>query len=60
LFELLLLSDDFDSEEVELEEVELEEVELEEVELEEAESDDELSLLEELSLDLVVGAEPDP
>ena len=43
--ELLLLSDDFDSEEVELEE---------------AESDDELSLLEELSLDLVVGAEPDP
>jgi len=50
LSELLLLSDDFDSEEVELEEVELEE----------AESDDELSLLEELSLDLVVGAEPDP
>jgi hypothetical protein len=42
---MLLLSDDFDSEEVELEETE---------------SDDELSLLEELPLDLVPGEDPEP
>jgi len=42
---LLLLSDDFDSEEDELEE---------------SESDDELSLLEELPLDLLPDDDPEP
>ena len=46
---LLLLSDDFDSEELELEEPESE-----------SDDDDELSLLEELPFDLLPGAEPDP